>query len=198
MANDYAELATVKAALNIEAADTSRDVLLNQAIAAASRGIDRDTGRRFWLDPAPVTRTFNPAARVVRDEDGQRLLVDDIGDESGLVVETGSGSSYSPVTGFETGPENAAARGRPVTSLLLTGGTWGGRGTRVRITARWGWPTVPEDIGQAAQIQAMRLFRRKDSPEGVTGSAEWGVVRLSRVDPDVYALIKHFVLPGFG
>jgi hypothetical protein len=44
----------------------------------------------------------------------------------------------------------------------------------------------------------MRLFRRKDSPEGVTGSAEWGVVRLSRRDPDVWVLIEPYILPGFG
>jgi hypothetical protein len=51
---------------------------------------------------------------------------------------------------------------------------------------------------QATLIQAARLYRRKDSPEGVTGSAEWGVVRLPRIDPDVSALIKDLTLPGIG
>jgi hypothetical protein len=198
VATEYTDLATIKAALNVPEDDTSRDALLSNAISAASRGIDRDTGRRFWLDPDPVTRTFDPVRRVVCDDSGDRLLVDDIGDATGLTVESGFSGAYSPITTFETGPDNAILRGRPVTSLLLTAGVWGYRNTRVRVTARWGWPEVPEEIAQAAQIQAMRLYRRKDSPEGVTGSAEWGVVRLARVDPDVYALIKHFVLPGFG
>jgi hypothetical protein len=43
----------------------------------------------------------------------------------------------------------------------------------------------------------MRLYKRKDSPEGVLGTAEWGgPVRLSRVDPDVAALLTPFVIPG--
>ncbi|MFC8456442.1 hypothetical protein ACFUJ0_06100 [Streptomyces sp. NPDC057242] len=68
----------------------------------------------------------------------------------------------------------------------------------MRVGTRFGWPAVPDDITEAALIQAARLYRRKDSPEGVTGSAEWGVVRLSRRDPDVWNLIDPYVLPGFG
>jgi hypothetical protein len=67
---------------------------------------------------------------------------------------------------------------------------------RVRVTAKWGWPAVPDTVVQATLIQASRLYRRKDSPEGVLGSAEWGTVRLGRVDPDVYALIQQLILPG--
>lgn len=67
----------------------------------------------------------------------------------------------------------------------------------MRITAQFGWPAVPDDISEAALIQAARLFKRKDSPEGVIGNAEWGVVRLSRRDPDVWNLIEQYVLPGF-
>ena len=199
MANEYADLATLKLALEIEPSDTSRDDLLTKALAAASRGIDRDTGRRFWLDPAPVVRTFNPRGRIVCDEAGERLLIDDIGSTAGLVVETGPpGGPWSAVTDFETAPDNALLDSRPLTALLRTSGSWGYGTTRVRITARFGWPAVPDEVVEATRIQAQRLYVRKDSPEGVTGSAEWGVVRLSRVDPDVYALIKHFVLPGFG
>jgi hypothetical protein len=77
-------------------------------------------------------------------------------------------------------------------------GTWGTATTRVRVTAKFGWPTVPDDIVQACLIQASRLFKRADSPEGVMGSSEWGVVRLSRRDPDVWALIEPYTLPGFG
>lgn len=198
MANDYADLPTLKTHLNIQADDTTRDALLSKALASASRGIDRETGRRFYLDPAPVARTFRLAGRTMRDSDGEHLLVDDIGSATGLVVETGSGASFAAVTTYETSPDNALLDGLPVTSLLRPLSMWGYGTTRVRVTARWGWPAVPDEVVQATLIQAARLYRRKDSPEGVTGSAEWGVVRLSRVDPDVYALIKHFTLPGFG
>jgi len=197
MANEYGDLAELKEKLGIEAADDSRDTLLNKALAAASRGIDRATGRRFWLDPAPVQRRYNPRGRVVRQPDGELLLVDDIGSVTGLIVESGSGTAYTAVTGYETGPDNALADGEPITSLLRVNGSWGASTARVQVTARFGWPAVPDDISEAALIQATRLYKRKDSPEGIIGSAEWGVRNLSRRDPDVWALIEPYILPGF-
>ena len=198
MANEYGTLAALKERLGIEADDTSRDAPLNSALAAASRGIDRATGRRFWRDADPVQRTYNPRGRSVRESDGDLFLVDDIGNVAGLVVETGSGTSWSAVTDYETGPENAIADGKPITGLLRTLGTWGLTTTRLRVTARFGWPAVPDEVTEAALIQASRLYKRKDSPEGIIGSAEWGVRNLSRRDPDVWALIEPFILPGFG
>jgi hypothetical protein len=196
----YADLATLKAQINVETADTSRDVLLTGALSAASRSIDKECGRRFYLDDDPVARVYRPNRRLVLDDDGEWIVTDDIGDLAGLVIETGTVGSWTVATGVETGPDNAIVRGRPVTALLRPAGVWGiyAPTSRVRVTARWGWPAVPDEIVQATMILAARLYRRKDSPEGVTGSAEWGVVRLSRTDPDVYALIKDFAMPGFG
>ncbi|MEV6124876.1 phage gp6-like head-tail connector protein [Streptomyces sp. NPDC052077] len=193
MPTAYVTREVLKEQLGIEAADTSRDARADRAVRAASQSIDRATGRRFWLDSTPTARVFRSRGRTVCGPDGMLLLVDDIGDTAGLLVEAGQGTSWSPVTGYETQPDNALADGRPVTGLLRPG--WA---SRVRVTARFGWPAVPDDITEAALIQAARLFKRADSPEGVMGSAEWGVVRLSRRDPDVWALIEPYVLPGFG
>ncbi|SCL43276.1 hypothetical protein GA0074692_6801 [Micromonospora pallida] len=93
------------------------------------------------------------------------LLVDDIGDIADLVVESGTGSAWSPVTGYDTGPDNALATGQPITTLIAPpGGYWAG--PRVRVTARWGWPAVPDEISRAALLLANRLYMRKDSPAG--------------------------------
>ena len=197
MANEYADLSVLKTSLGLEDDDDSRDVLLAAALASASRSIDTACGRRFWLDTEASARTYNPSGRTVCGEDGERLLIDDAG-VAPTLVETGAAGSWTALTGYETGPDNALARSRPIVSLLHGTASWGRGPTRVRITAQWGWPSVPDEISQATVIQASRLFKRKDSPEGVTGSAEWGVVRLSRRDPDVWALIEHYVLPGFG
>ncbi|WP_234431794.1 phage head-tail connector protein [Streptomyces sp. NRRL S-241] len=197
MPTEYADLGMLKRQLNLDDDDDSRDALLEQALTAASRSIDRATGRRFWLDGTAVQRVYRPQGRTVLEDDGTVLLVDDIGSTSGLVVETGSPAAWSALTGWETLPDNALTDGRPVTALLRAG-SWGSGTSRVRITARFGWPAVPDEIVQATLLQANRLYKRKDSPEGVTGSAEWGVVRLSRRDPDVWNLIEPYVLPGFG
>jgi hypothetical protein len=196
VAHEYATLAALRRRVGAEAGDTSRDEDLSSALAAASRNIDKATGRRFWLDDIPTVRVYRLAGRVVHEPDGDLLLVDDIGSLAGLVVETGSGTTWSPVTGYETSPDNALADGRPITGLLRVRGTWAG--ARLRVTARFGWPAIPDDIVEATLIQATRLYKRKDSPEGIIGSAEWGVRNLSRRDPDVWALIEPHILPGFG
>lgn len=197
MAENYAELSMLK--LSMKITDNAWDDLLNQALAGASRGIDTVCGRRFWLDEVATQRTYNPRGRTVCDDSGERLLIDDIGDATGLIVETGSGTSWTATTDHETGPENALTRGRPITSLLRSSSGWSAAASaRVRVTAVWGWPAVPDEIVSACMIQATRLYKRKDSPEGVLGSAEWGVARLTRIDPDVAASIQHFILPGFG
>ncbi|MEU5769801.1 phage gp6-like head-tail connector protein [Streptomyces asoensis] len=197
MANEYVTLEELKSQFGVDPDDTSRDADLNRARASASRSIDKTTGRRFWLDPVPVTRTFNARGRIVREDDGDLFLVDDIGSVSGLVVETGSGSSWSAVTEYETSPDNALTEGKPVTGLLRMLGTWGTVTARLRVTAQFGWPAIPDDIHEAALILASRLYKRKDSPEGIIGSAEWGVRNLSRRDPDVWNLVEPYIIPGF-
>ncbi|MGW3346796.1 hypothetical protein ACWDA3_26085 [Nonomuraea rubra] len=194
----YLSLADLKESVHIT--DTDRDAALARALAAASRSIDLTTGRRFWLDAEASARVINPRGRITRDDDGEHLLIDDLGAVDDLVVEIGRGSSWTDITAsVEAEPTDALAKLRPITSLLRVGGSWpSGGGQRVRVAERWGWPQYPDQVVQASGILAMRLFKRKDSPEGVLGSAEWGVIRLSRNDPDVYGLIQPFILPGFG
>lgn len=171
----------------------TRELLLQQALRGASRGIDAYTGRRFWLDSAVSARVFSTAGKVVQVDGGELLLLDDIGSTSGLIVEVGAGTIFNAVSDVETWPTNAIARRQAITGLFIPG-RWGSR--QVRVTARWGWPYVPDVVEQATLIQAARLYRRKDSPEGVLGSAEWGIIRMPRLDPDVVALVSTLVLPG--
>ncbi|MEU8531590.1 phage gp6-like head-tail connector protein [Streptomyces parvulus] len=200
MAQEYVTAADLRLQLGIDEDDAPKAARAARAVKAASRAIDKATGRAghgFWLDETPTSRTYRLDGRIVCDTGGDLLLVDEIGDTAGLLVEASSGDSWSTVTGWETRPDNALADGKPVDSLLRVGSAWGLASTRIRVTARFGWPAVPDDIAEAAMIQASRLFKRADSPEGVMGSAEWGVVRLSRRDPDVWNLIEPYVLPGF-
>lgn len=194
----YASLADLKASMTITAAD--RDDRLTKALLSASRSIDRGCGnRRFWLDAVATPRVLNPRYRTVSAPDGEKLLIDDIGTLADLVVEVGSGDSWTAVTDYDTLPDNALDLGMPVTALLRAYNCWQYTPTqRVRITAHWGWPAVPDDIVEATLILANRLYKRKDSPQGVLGSAEWGTVRISRTDPDVAALIAPFDAGGTG
>lgn len=190
----YATLPDVKTSLGKLTAD-DRDDLIVQAIAAASRWIDDRCGRRFYADRVASPRVFAVAGRMLYDYRDQLLLVDDIASEDGLIVEGGSAGNWSAVAlGWASGPDNAIAYGRPITQLYATG-AWLPSSGRLRVTARWGWPVVPDAIGEATRMLARRFYRRKDSPQGVLGTSEWGPTRVSRTDPDVEALIAPFVIP---
>lgn len=197
MAPVYTDLATLKLALSIT--DTARDSLLNKAIAGAEMAINRRTGRRFDKDGAASARTYRTIGRVICDRDGEALIVDDISTASALVVEVGDGTTWTTLaaTDYDTEPDNATIQGRPITRIryLYGGFRWY---RKARVTAIWGWPAVPDDIVTAALIQAGRYYRRKDSPEGIAGSADWGLVRVPNLDPDVKAMLDPYMLPGFG
>lgn len=48
---------------------------------------------------------------------------------------------------------------------------------------------VPDNLREATLLQTARTFRRRLSPEGVAGFGDFGAVRVTRVDPDIEALI---------
>jgi hypothetical protein len=194
----YATLTQLKADLGINTTDSTRDTQLTEKLDAAAAAIDDYCGRTFTAAGSPATaRTLQPRGRIQRTDEGERLLVPDIGSTTDLVIETGStAAGWDAVTStrYEVEPTNAAAEGEPYTAILLMSGTWPTSvGTRVRVTARWGWPAVPDVVEQANLLLAARLWKRKDSPEGIIGSAEWGVLRLSRTDPDVVTLLGPLV-----
>lgn len=191
----YCTLALLKEALGISATDTTRDSLLIQALVGASRSVEQYCdGRRFYLDLTSSARTF-PTRRVIQTCDGQRLPIDDIGHAT-MTVEFGDGTTWTTTTAYETYPANALVKGQAITALLTTPAatTWTAN-RRVRVTAKWGWPEIPAAVEQATLLQASRLFRRKDSPEGVAGSADWGLVRVPNMDPDVKALLAYLTTP---
>lgn len=195
----YIDLAMLKSAFG--ATDNDRDALFTQAITASCGSIDERTGRSFDKAVSATPRVYRTKGRTMRlDVCSELLLIDDIADVTGLVVEGSfDGLTWATIdpTTYEIGPDNAISKNRPVTQLTLVYNSWM-LYRRVRVTAIWGWPEVPASIKQAALLQASRLYKRKDSPDGTAGSAEWGVIRVSHLDPDVKALIEPYRIPGFG
>lgn len=191
----YITNADLKESLGISSSDSTKDDIVTYAVNAAISFIDNYTGRTFDLSGSATARIYIP--------DGEQLLlVDDIGSISGLVVESGdiTGASWSTVdtSTYEIYPLNALTKGKPVTGIVLLTCWAANPYARIRVTAKWGWPEVPDEIAQAALLQAARLFKRKDSPGGMYGSADFGFSRVSKADPDVVSLIAPFVRHGFG
>lgn len=176
-----------------------RSTELQRALRAASRRIDGACHRVFYLAQAPAAREYEIASNVYHDRDAgtYMLLTDDIGSATGVVVEVGNGFGQGWTTldssMYELAPVGSLSRRRPFTGIKMLG-HWPGR--LARITARWGWPRIPDQVEQATQLLAARYVARIGSPEGVSFSSEvGGSIRLSRTDPDVHALISDLIKP---
>ncbi len=59
----------------------------------------------------------------------------------------------------------------------------------MQVTAKWGWPSVPDDINMACLILTADLYKRKDAPGGILGLGDLGVVRMSPIGRGHYLLI---------
>ena len=187
--NGYTDLASVKKALRVD--DAIDDALIERAIEAASRRIDDETGRRFWADPTPVARLYSPI-------DGEVLIVNDIATTTALTIavdSNGDGTFAKTLTSseYQLEPLNAVADGEPFQSIRAIGTIWPQlprNRASVRVTATFGWATVPHTIREACVLLASRHFKRLDSPLGVAGFGDMGAIMVRRLDPDVAALLE--------
>lgn len=197
--NGYATLTQIKAYMSIS--DNTDNDLLEDLIESASRSIDRIANRRFYLDA-------NASARLYRAYSDIFVYVDDIGTTSSLVVKTdsnGDGTYAKTLTlnqDYILDPLTASSLNRPFTQLTMVSNTetWpifpgltqNGLRPGVQVTARWGWPSVPDDINMACLILTADLYKRKDAPGGILGLGDLGVVRMSPIGRDVTAMVRAY------
>jgi hypothetical protein len=197
--NGYATLTQIKAYMSIS--DTTDNDLLEDLVESASRSIDRIANRRFYLDATASARLYRAYSNIF-------VFVDDIGTTSNLVVamdENGNGT-YSKTltlnTDYILDPLTSQSLNRPFTQLTMVSNTesWpifpgitsNGLRPGVQVTARWGWPSVPDDINMACLILTADLYKRKDAPGGILGLGDLGVVRMSPIGRDVTAMVRAY------
>lgn len=192
LTNCYTTLAELKASLGIE--DNVDDTALEAAITAASRMIDNYTERFFYRDGT----TQSPVYRYYTPQDISVLMIDDIYSISQVAIDAAFDQTYSTVfatSDYLVEPVNAPRKGWPYTRILATGSYIFPYPLpqSVRVQGVWGWSAVPSEVSMATLIQASRLFARRQSPFGIAGAPDLGVVRLSaRLDADVEVLVKDF------
>jgi hypothetical protein len=197
--NGYTTLVAMKNFLSI--VDSTDDTLLEGLIESASRSIDRIANRRFYADSSASARSYRANNNVF-------VYVDDISSTTDLVVKTdddGDGTFETTLTintDFLVDPLTASALGRPFTQLTMvnTLNVWpvypglfsNGLRPGVQVTAKWGWPSVPDDIETACQILTADLYKRKDSPGGILGLGDLGAIRMSPLGRDVTAMVRAY------
>lgn len=192
----YASAAELKTQLRI--ADTVDDTAATTAVTAASRAIDHWCNRQFGLTGSAVARYYTYCGESVSGR--AAIAIDDLMTTTGLVVavDLGQDGTYEETltidTEFDLWPHNAALDLKPWTALVLhpnSSPSYTYFPRAYRVTANWGWSSVPTVVKQAALIQASRLFVRRDSPYGIAGSPDVGseMRLLSQLDPDVRQLL---------
>lgn len=193
MGDPYISWVQLKAVLGIT--DSAEDALGQRAVLGAAAAINNRCGfPTFWKADSPEVVTVETDGKIVpnRRAGYYKLLL-----PCGIAEATGFA-----VSGFATARMLDAsalfAEGKPVTEIRLP---WGSSiPETIDITCVPGWPAVPPDIIMANQIQAHRYYRRRGSPEGIAGSAEWGLTRIPNLDPDVKSILDggNYINPGIG
>lgn len=195
--NGYCSVAELREHFGDDRTQLSND-LLDRAINAASRGIDRHCGRRFWQDATVQTRTYKP-------DDAYVAWVDDISTTTGLIVKTDTTGDYSWATtwtintDYHLEPRNAAqgdtvaysyTRLTAIYNELFPLHTY--RDT-LQVTAKFGWSDIPDDINYACLLKSASLFKRRDAVFGVAGFNQFGPVRINRADTDLLDLLRPYI-----
>lgn len=194
--NGYCTLAELRERLQFTATDVTDDSMLESVVAAVSRWIDKYTGRRFYA----ATET-----RYYKADDASLLRVDDLLSITSLGTDSDGDRTYEYTwasTDYDLEPANAATDGEPYTRIALAPqGRYSfpvGMAKGVKIVGSFGYAaTTPATIKEACLLQCERLYKRKDAPFGVLGSADMGqMMVVPKLDPDVQMQLGSFQRVG--
>jgi hypothetical protein len=202
----YCTLAELKNWLmpNLASTDLSQDASLGVAITAASRLIERYTGRRFYSTSADETLYFTASqADVLMPRD---LGVDILSITTLYTDEDGDRTFERTwtATDFDLEPYNAASEYKPFTHVRVTpDGNYtfptGRKG--IKLAGRFGFctqaniPLWAPEVRDACLMQASRLFERRVTPMGAGGSDVFGQFRVApgRLDDDIAQLLGGYL-----
>jgi hypothetical protein len=209
LTNCYTSVAIVNEEIGRSDTDSVKTASLERAINAASRQCDRFTGRPhgFWQDATVVAREY--AA-----DDYCRVFTDDISTTTGLIVKTdldGDGTfetTLTITTDFRLLPFNAADEVpvRPYEQIVIASNAnytfpvYGNGQPGVQVTAKFGWPAVPDDVAQACVLQAIHLFKGPGAAVsgGLSVGFDGGLANMPRMNWMAAALLEPYCKPRVG
>ena len=189
--NGYCTLNDLKASLRIPVSDTIDDDLLELAVESASRDIDQASERFFYS--SDETRIFIP-------QDSLNTVTDDLSAVSTIKTSSAANGTFDVTwtsSDYQLMPLNGIAGGMvlPYDRIYAVGDYWfpqAGQEATVQVTGTFGFTSVPTAIKQATVLLSARIFKRNDSPGGVMGFGDLGIIRVGRMDPDIEKLIQPF------
>ena len=197
----YATVNELKGYLSIGTADVIDDSQLTDALTSATDLIDGYCGRSFTEAGTAVTdRVYAASASCY-------VPIDDAAEVTTVATSTALDGTYDyewDDADWQAEPLNGIVGGRawPVTTIRAVGSQRFSVGSiaSVQVSGRFGWTAVPSSVKQACLIQSARLFKRANSPVGIAGGPETGLMRVTgSVDTDVQRLLLPYrKSPGIG
>jgi hypothetical protein len=186
----------VKNALGIQ--DAVDDLRIDVALSAATSQVQEYCNRVFVQDSTV-------SARVYVADNPYLVQTDDISVTTGLIVQTDPGATGTfsqtwTAADYQLEPLNGLINGayRPFTTIRAIRSLYFPRDygqALIRITARWGWSTIPDPVKQATILQTIHVFKSVDAPFGATPFAETGILRLrTSLHPTAVALLEDYRL----
>jgi hypothetical protein len=160
---------------------------IQSSLIAASRWVDQRTHRRFYPD-ADVNQV-----RYYTPNGWSTLEIDDLLTLTSLLSDSDGDGTFEQTwvenTDFTLEPLNAVADGRPWESIRLRPASsfrFSRYPRSLKLTGKFGWAAVPENIKRATTIVAARVLKRtREAPFGVISfPAEGGFVRELGLDRD--------------
>lgn len=173
----YATRAELKREMGIPDSNVSQDALIDSKLITATSDINRFCHRQFGRDEVASVRTFEIGPSGVD--------VDDIWDRSDITIAPYAGvTAGTPVSlsSLQLEPLNGIVDGIPgwpverlaylscFPSLAMFGyySTW-------RVTAKWGWESVPAGVKEACIMLANSGMNAKGAPFGVAAFGDYAV-----------------------
>lgn len=196
--NGYATLAEYKAWIiprgSSISTDSADDAVIESMIEMASRYIDAETGRKFYLGSADETRYYTA-------ENAERLRIDDFGSITSVSVDySGDRVTYKAFlsSDYDTLPANAALDGIPFNGLEMTifsGEYFPTFPRAIKVVGKIGYPSVPKDINNACLsiTQNLNGTRSGQTSQGkVTITGAGIVIRPEDVPAFAQKVIQHY------
>jgi hypothetical protein len=199
MINAYVTLDEFKAYASVRGAsvgaDASDDTVITDIIETASRYLDNEARRRFWKNTTDEVRYYTPA-------DDDTVYIDDLaGLPAKIELDYAYDRSYNTIlatTDVDFEPGNALLEGWPYTWIELSPAATDyfpvcKRG--VKITGKFGFPSVPPDIKAACLGIALNIYQSRSgqsSSGNVTVTAAGVVIRPQDVPEFARATIHKY------
>jgi hypothetical protein len=213
---DYATLGQLKARLDLNSTDASRDAALEEMITAASRTIDRYCNRldgfvasdtataRIFTGSGEAVQWIDECVAIATGEVKDSATDDDYTEWESTDWQAFSGDALRP--DFNRTPYHALMVTATGDYDVFTSGYFLTRGgfrpygdhahtvPTVRVTAQWGYASaVPAGVREACIAQAARWWKRAQSAWADTlGNADMGMLQFRQaLDPDIAMMLKH-------